>query len=123
MGTCRGGRSSREERRRTLLRTPDGELPYASCLPYGGMCAIHNTSQKVACARQVDQTKDDHGSLLPPSQRTRAGETSALAVDVAAAAGAGAGERERDVDGAMIPEELSPWLAGPVFMPSSHAGW
>ena len=48
----------------------------------------------MAGARQDVQTKDDLGSLLPPSLRTRVGETSASAVVVAAAAAAGAGERE-----------------------------
>ena len=80
----------------SLLRTPDGEPPNISCLPYGGMCARQDTSRRVAGAKQDAPTKDDLGSLLPPSLRTRVWETSVLdVVAVAAAAGAaGAGERE-----------------------------
>ena len=123
METCRGrgGGVARRRRDELSFRTPDSEPPYAFCLPYGGMCAIHDTSQKVAGAGQNALTKDDHGSLLPPSQRTIVGETSASAVDAVALLLLL--ERERDFDRATIPEELSPWLAGPVFIPSSPAGW
>ena len=86
------------------------------------MCTLHDTSQKVAGTRKDVQTKDDHGSLLLPSQKTRVEETSALAVDAATAAAAAAAE-ERDFDRATILEELSSWLAGPVFIPSSPDGW
>ena len=80
------------------------------------MCAVRDTSRRVAGARQDVQTKDGLGSLLPSSLRTRVGETSVSAVVAAAAAAAGAEGRE------MIPEELTPWLSGPVFIPPSLAG-
>ena len=118
MRIWRGGRRSREERRWTLLRTPNDKPPYSSCLPYAGRCAIHGTSQRMAGEGQDTQNKDDHESLLPPSERMRVGEI--LASVVAAAA---AGERERDVVSATIPEEVSPWLSEPVFIPTCPTDW
>ena len=74
------------------LRTPDGEPPYVSCLPYNETCARQDTSRRVAGAKQDAPAKDDLRSLLTPSLRTKVGETSILAV---VAVAAGAGERER----------------------------